>query len=126
MISGPIIQDSGPTGPKRVFISQPLNGVPAERVAEVYAKAKEICEARGCVVVERSTVTNMRGNALFYLAQALMVMSTCDAVYFCEHWRCARGCLIEHMVAQYYGLECLNDGTTLTGRGRRKGEWATL
>lgn len=125
MISGPITQGSGPTGAKRVFISQPLNGVPPERVAEVFAKAKAACEAMGYVVVERATVTNMRGNALFYLAQSLMVMSTCDAVYFCEHWRCARGFLIEHEAALKYGLEVLNDGSTMQ-RKRRRGEWSSF
>jgi len=34
-------------------------------------------------------------------------MSTCDAAYFCEDWEYARGCLIEHEIAEQYGLEII-------------------
>ena len=42
-----------------------------------------------------------------FLGKSVMAMAQCDAVYFCRGWENARGCVIEHDVAQTYGLEIL-------------------
>ena len=42
-----------------------------------------------------------------FLAKSLDNMSLCHAAYFCKGWRQARGCIIEHEVAQAYGLEII-------------------
>ena len=34
-------------------------------------------------------------------------MSDCEAVYFCDGWKHARGCRIEHMLAEEYGLNII-------------------
>jgi len=44
---------------------------------------------------------------LCFLAKSLENMSKCDAVYFCEGWKNARGCRIEHEVAVEYGLDII-------------------
>lgn len=41
------------------------------------------------------------------LAKAIEVMSTVDAVYFVPGWWNARGCRIEHEIAEAYGIEML-------------------
>lgn len=42
-----------------------------------------------------------------FLGKAIEKMAQCDAVYFCRGWENARGCEIEHDVAQTYGLDIL-------------------
>ena len=44
---------------------------------------------------------------LMYLGNALIRMSMCDTVYFCDGWENARGCRIEHQAAKHYGLKLL-------------------
>ena len=34
-------------------------------------------------------------------------MTLCNAVYFCKGWENARGCKIEHMCAEVYGLKII-------------------
>lgn len=47
---------------------------------------------------------------LCFLAKSIEKMSHCDVVYFCDGWEDARGCRIEHEVAENYGLECIYEG----------------
>lgn len=44
---------------------------------------------------------------LMFLARSLTNMSLCHAAYFCKGWKNARGCIIEHAVAEAYGLTIL-------------------
>ena len=46
-------------------------------------------------------------NSYMFLAKSLENMSLCHAVYFCEGWQTARGCKIEHEVAEKYGMEII-------------------
>ena len=42
-----------------------------------------------------------------FIAESLKSMSLCHAVYFCKGWENARGCKIEHEVAQAYGVDII-------------------
>lgn len=44
---------------------------------------------------------------LWYLGRSIQQMEEADAIYFCEGWEDARGCLIERQVAEKYGLRIL-------------------
>lgn len=44
---------------------------------------------------------------LYLLGRALIAMSECDAVYFCDGWESARGCQIEYVTAEAYGLKMM-------------------
>lgn len=46
---------------------------------------------------------------LCFLAKSLENMSLCHAAYFCKGWEDARGCKIEHEVAEAYGLEVIHE-----------------
>lgn len=49
-----------------------------------------------------------------YLGNALHRMSVCDAVYFCNGWDKARGCLVEHMVAKNYDIPTFYEGEDIS------------
>lgn len=44
-----------------------------------------------------------------YLAKSIDFMANCHAVYFLSGWENARGCRIEHSIAQDYGLEIIEE-----------------
>ena len=97
------------TTPKIAMISQPMNGKSKEEIKAVREAAEMHLEALGYIVINSrfKTDTSVKNEALYNLARSIAVMSLCDAVYFCDGWRCARGCTIEHTAAFNYGLDML-------------------
>lgn len=98
----------------KIFISQPMNGIPKEKIREVRAEAaakikNEYPEAR---ILEsgvdcKPCVTNAE---LWMLAISLEIMADADMVYFCDGWENARGCRIERECAESYGVRILELG----------------
>lgn len=100
---------------KKVMISQPMNGLTDEEITNVKLKATEELSKKHYVVVdslftgseECDWADTQHNTPIAYLALSLKKMAEVDAVYFCEGWSKARGCVIEHEVAKNYGLEIL-------------------
>lgn len=44
-----------------------------------------------------------------FLAKSIEKMSLCDTVYFVKGWSEARGCIIEHSIAEAYGLNIIEE-----------------
>lgn len=101
---------------KKIMISQPMNGKKKEEILEIRNAAKEYLESQGYEVVD-SYFSEMDPKSLneigvvhhsvYYLAEALGVMSRCDGVYFCKGWETARGCVVENYTAVKYGLKVM-------------------
>ncbi len=105
---------------KVAMISQPMSGRTPEQIEAARKEAIEVLGSKGYVVIntffpsdwedskkdelERHGVKNI---SIAFLGRAVALMSQCDAVYFCRGWENARGCEIEHDVAQTYGLDIL-------------------
>ena len=99
---------------KRVFISQPMNGMTDEEISEARANAikeiKTILDEDVYIidsVIEERPETNNDG--LWYLGKSLQMMATADNVYFADGWKNKRGCVIEHQCAQLYGLNIIKE-----------------
>lgn len=102
-------------GKSRAMISQPMGGVSDVEIRIVRDRAFAELQEKGYRVV--NTLFSdfpddypgelYRNGPLFFLANSLLAMSSCDAVYFCEGWENARGCRIEHEAAVAYGLNIL-------------------
>lgn len=91
----------------KVMISQPMRGKSSEQVRTERTSVMAMLEAKGHTVVDTVFTEEppaADNTALWNLGQSLCAMSHVDAVYFMEGWRQARGCLIEHMAAEKYGL----------------------
>lgn len=97
---------------KKIFISQPMRGLTDD----------EIKEKRSSVIDKLSTF--MRGEEfevidsffekaphdakpLWFLGKALELLSDADYVIFMEGWQAARGCRIENMCCQEYGIQTI-------------------
>lgn len=47
---------------------------------------------------------NGDGTPLWYLGKSIELLSTADVAYFLKGWNTARGCRIEYMCANDYGI----------------------
>ena len=93
---------------KKVFISQPMNSRTDTEINK--AKQKAVAEAKEIlgenVEVINSYIKDAPKNLkpLWLLGESLKLLSTADVVYFAEGWEAMRGCRIEHLCAQEYGI----------------------
>lgn len=103
---------------KVAMISQPMGGRSKEEIERVRERAISALNEKGYVVVNTLFANDwsvkdslekqgVKSIPIAFLGKAVSAMSQCDAVYFCRGWENARGCEIEHDVAQTYGLDIL-------------------
>lgn len=99
----------------KAMLSQPMAGKTNEEIIETRERAFAELVKRGYEVKnsffgnekENEEVLKEIGvinNPVWFMAKAIETMSFCDAVYFCKGWEEARGCRIEHEIAEKYGL----------------------
>lgn len=97
---------------KKLFISQPMNGLSNEAIE---TRRNEIIEAvkedYGDIEVIDSFFKDVPHDAkpLWFLGESLKKLSEADIVFFEDGWENARGCKIEHECASAYGLSIIHD-----------------
>ena len=93
-----------------VMISQPMNGISSDDILATREKAINTLEQFGYDVVDSYFADDgfvsddTKNIPVAYLAKSIAIMAKCNAVYFCRGWETARGCKIEHEIANSYGL----------------------
>lgn len=97
---------------KKAMISQPMANRTEKEIVKVREKAKAFLESKGYEVINTKfddwhPPEDTKNIPLAFLAKSLESMSKCDAVCFCDGWLHARGCVIEHLTADYYGLKMI-------------------
>lgn len=101
---------------KKAMISQPMGNKTEEEIKLTKEKATKYLESKGYEVVNtlftdewynNNNTDDVINRPLYFLAQSLVKMSACDAVYFCKGWEEKRGCKIEHLAAKEYNLEII-------------------
>lgn len=109
----------------KAMISQPMAGRTEEEIVATREAVKNHCEEQGFEFVntlftdEWYEPDNMKKRGvvnipLCFLAKSLENMSKCDIAIFAKGWQSARGCNVEHMAAQAYGMTIFyanEDGT---------------
>ena len=94
---------------KKLFISQPMNGLSDEQI--LLERKKLICWAEkqlGDTVEPLETFFDDFGPAakpLDYLARSIEYLAKADIAVFAVGWQNARGCRIEHQCAVDYGVK---------------------
>lgn len=102
----------------KAMLSQPLNGKTEEEILATRERAIAALESKGYEIVNTLFTNEWYSAAkckecgavnipLMFISRSLAKMSLCHAVYFCKGWKNARGCRIEHAVAEAYGLTIL-------------------
>ena len=102
---------------KRAMISQPMNFKNEQEVIETRNKAIKKLQSLGYEVVNTLFPNEWEDNVIqipvYFLAKSIEKMTICNAVYFCYGWENSRGCKIEHMCAEEYGLDILEEKITV-------------
>lgn len=99
----------------KVFISCPMKDrTENEILAERNFAKSEIKERFGEDVVflnsyfkEFKLNEQSLNTAVYCLGRAIIKLSEADLVVFCKGWELARGCRIEHEIAQEYGIDII-------------------
>lgn len=98
---------------KRLFISQPMQGVEAKKIKAARAKAVETAkeQLREPVYALDSYFDGAPAGAepLWYLSKAIEILSSADVAYFVKGWEDHRGCRIEHQCAADYGIPIIEE-----------------
>lgn len=96
---------------KYAMISQPMTGIDPDVVLETRHRAVEKLTDMGYEVVKSTYAMKApltcRSDRLWYLSQALELMSKCDVLYCCKGWENSTGCKYEHALANTYGVPIL-------------------
>ncbi len=97
---------------KKVFISQPMNGLSDLQINKDRARVIEGLYAYGYKPEEITIIDSLIDDkapdivnpGLWYLGKSLELLAGADIVVFAKGWRNARGCLIEFKCAKEYGI----------------------
>lgn len=97
---------------KKIFISQPMNGLSDLQISKDRARVIEGLYNEGYkpdeitiidTYIEENVPDNVN-NGLWYLGKSLELLSDADIAVFAKGWRNARGCQIEFKCAKEYGI----------------------
>lgn len=89
----------------KIFISQPMNGLSEEEIRHNRMKAvKKIKSLYGDDAEIIDSYIDGGGTPLWCLGKSIELLSTVDVAYFLKGWNTARGCRIEYMCADNYGI----------------------
>ena len=94
----------------KIMISQPMNGKTREQIEAERMELRIKFEAEGHTVIDTifaDSPEEAQNKPVWYFSKAIEAMSTVDAVYFMEGWEEARGCKLEHQIAEAYGITIL-------------------
>lgn len=97
---------------KKVFISQPMNGLTDLQISKDRARVIEGLYNIGYspdeitiidTFIEENAPDNVN-SCLWYLGKSLELLADADLVVFAKGWKNARGCQIEFKCAKAYGI----------------------
>ena len=101
---------------KKLFISQPMRGLKDEEILKAREEIK--CRAEQAVGEPLELINSFMVEYLgeinivlpiWYLGRSIQFMAQADVAYFGGEWKNARGCRIEHKVAEEYGIKIIED-----------------
>ena len=89
----------------KIFISQPMKGLSEKEIKSNRENAiKKIKSLYGDDVEIIDSYIDDEGTPLWCLGKSIELLSTADVAYFLKGWNTARGCRIEYMCADNYGI----------------------
>ena len=93
---------------KKLFISQPMNGLSNEDIEKERARILEVVKTTEGANIElidsffKDAPHNVK--PLWFLGKSFELLSTADIVYFGGHWKDSRGCKLEYEAVKQYLL----------------------
>lgn len=91
------------------MISQPMQGKSNEEIEKERKELVEILEEQGYDVLDTVLTTDdvSKDDPICYLAKSLEMLAEADILVCMKGWEEARGCRIEHLVAEEYGKDIM-------------------
>lgn len=102
----------------KVFISQPMRGkTDQEIIGErehvrcfLMKILKEPIEIIDSIIDEKPDDSiDIDRIPVWYLSKSIELLAKADIAFFCREWKEARGCVIEHEVAERYGITIIEE-----------------
>ena len=95
----------------KVFLSHPMHDLTEEQIMSIRDSAYYYLRSvyGNIEIIDNLHMYEAPKNSgrLWHLGRSIQQMEEADAIYFCDGWENARGCLIERQVAEEYGLRIL-------------------
>ena len=95
----------------KVFLSHLMNGLTEEQIMSIRDSAYYYLRSvyGNIEIIDNLHMYEAPKNSgrLWHLGRSIQQLEEADAIYFCDGWENARGCLIERQVAEKYGLRIL-------------------
>lgn len=97
----------------RVTISMPMNGKSHDQIKRERENTIEKIKNMHMEFVDNIIETTADPDiyyhpVLYYIAESIDIIATCDAVYFMPGWQESRGCVIERQICEAYGVKILD------------------
>jgi hypothetical protein len=103
----------------KVFISQPMSGLPDEEIASKRDKAieeiKELFKDNNIEIVSTTyardgEILPKEADRLWWLGRAIQMLEGVDVIYICNGWENSHGCKVEKCVADEYNIPIYYQG----------------
>lgn len=100
----------------KIFISSPMRGATKEEILATRKRIEDELRARfkeeeitiiDSYFPEFDATKSEINISVYFLGRSILKLSEADLVVFDKDWEKARGCRIEHTIAQDYGLNIL-------------------
>ena len=103
---------------KKIFISQPMNGLTAEEIKNnrnaAIKKLENFMHGEEFEIIDSFfEAAQHDAKPLWYLGESLKLLSKADYALFLAGWDRARGCKIENTCAQQYGIQTIYEESNL-------------
>lgn len=98
---------------KRLFISQPMNGISEREILETREHLHKIAEkilGEKLVLIDsyiEEYPPSHYNVPVWYLGKSIELLSTADVLIMGKGWEGARGCRIERDIAREYGIDTI-------------------
>lgn len=87
----------------KIMISQPMNGKTEKQIKDERKYLAQELEEQGHEVIDTIIKDfDDEVSPILYLAKSIDFLDKADAIIFMKGWESARGCIIEHLVAEKY------------------------
>lgn len=87
----------------KIMISQPMNGKTEKQIRDERKYLVQELEEQGHEVIDTIIKDfDDEVSPILYLAKSIEFLSKADAIVFMKGWKNARGCVIEHLIAENY------------------------
>lgn len=99
----------------KVFISQPMKDKTDKEIWEERDRAIEQLKTlfqkdKELIILDSFVLEDVPENSnegLWYLSKSISILSESDMAVFLPNWESARGCIIEHLCADAYGIKTM-------------------